>query len=53
MATSLSKTQRFKAKDEDAEWEMVWDAEGGMHLLNKGPKGLPMLVESTTTSGKR
>lgn len=43
----------FKAKDEDSEWEMVWDAEGAMHLINKGPKAVPVKVDSTPTSGKR
>ena len=43
----------YKAKDEDSEWEMVWDAEGAMHLINKGPKAVPVTVDSIPTSGKR
>jgi len=53
IAAELFRSQKVKVKDEDVEWEMVWDAEGGMHLLNKGPKAVPVLVDSTSTSGKR
>ncbi|KAG0564299.1 hypothetical protein M758_8G095400 [Ceratodon purpureus] len=53
VAAELFKSQKVKLKDEDVEWEMIWDAEGGMHLLNKGPKVVPPLVESTGTPPKR
>jgi hypothetical protein len=53
VAAELFKPRRVKLKDEDVEWEMIWDAEGGMHLLNKGPKVVPALVQSTTTTPMR
>lgn len=53
VAAELFKSQKVKVKDEDMEWEMVWDAEGGMHLMNKGPKVVPSVVDSTSTSGMR
>lgn len=48
----IFKYQSVKAKDEDSEWEMIWDAEGGMHLINKGPKVVPSAVD-LHTPGKR
>lgn len=53
VGAELFKPQKVKLKDEDVEWEMIWDAEGGMHLLKKGPKVAPALVESVATPGKR
>lgn len=48
----IFKYQSVKAKDEDSEWEMIWDAEGGMHLIKKGPKVMPVAVD-LHTPGKR
>jgi hypothetical protein len=48
----IFKYQSVKAKDEDSEWEMIWDAEGGMHLINKGSKVVPPAAD-LHTPGKR
>ncbi|KAJ7543628.1 hypothetical protein O6H91_09G045800 [Diphasiastrum complanatum] len=29
-------SKNTKEKDDDVEWEMIWDAEGAMHLISKG-----------------
>lgn len=53
MLMNIRSSSGLKAKDEDAEWEMVWDAEGGMHLINKGPKTPAVPIGSSKTSAKR
>ncbi|XP_024527227.1 uncharacterized protein C630.12 isoform X2 [Selaginella moellendorffii] len=43
-------SEGVKAKDEDAEWEMLWDAEGGMHLVKKS---LPQTSVSSSQGSER
>jgi hypothetical protein len=52
MLMNIRSSSGLKEKDEDAEWEMVWDAEGGMHLIKKGPKTPAVPIGSSKTSAK-
>lgn len=49
---SLFRGKKEKIDDEDCEYEMMWDAEGSMHLIKK-PKQSPIPCQTDKASLER
>lgn len=53
MISSFITTTKEKNEDEDCDYEMVWDAEGSMHLVKKAaPKALGSPSSDTGSMGR-
>lgn len=43
MVKNLTTTSKEKDEEENCEYEMIWDAEGSMHLVKKATTKVPVM----------
>ncbi|XP_072981002.1 uncharacterized protein C630.12 isoform X1 [Typha angustifolia] len=52
IGTNLTATSKEKNEEEDCDYEMIWDAEGSMHLVKKSVTKIPVAKSDVGATGR-